>query len=102
MRDGFVIGEGAGILILEELEHAKRRGAPILAEIVGYGMCGDAYHITSPSEDGDGAYRVMRNALRDAGSSRIRSTTSTRTARRRRSEIASKPPRIKRVFGEHA
>lgn len=101
-RDGFVIGEGAGILILEELEFAKKRQAPILAEIVGYGMSGDAYHITSPSEDGEGAYRVMRNALRDA---RIEpDVIDYINAHGTSTEIGDKLETcaVKRAFGDHA
>ena len=101
-RDGFVIGEGAGILILEEMGFALKRGAPILAEVVGYGMSGDAFHITAPSEDADGAVRVMQNTLADASllpeQVEYINAHGTSTPYNDRMETLA----VKKVFGEHA
>jgi 3-oxoacyl-[acyl-carrier-protein] synthase II len=101
-RDGFVVGEGAGLLVLEELEHARRRGATIFCEVLGFGMTGDAHHITAPSEDGDGPARVMQMAIADASLAPedvdYINAHGTSTPLNDRIETLA----IKKVFGEHA
>ena len=101
-RDGFVIGEGAGVIVLETEDHARRRGAPLLCELSGYGASADAYHITAPSIDGDGAARAMKRALDDAGlhaeDVQYINAHGTSTPAGDPAEVAA----VKRVFGEHA
>ena len=101
-RDGFVLSDGAGVLVLEEFEHARRRGARVYAEVIGFGMSGDAYHMTAPSETGDGAARCMQNSLRDAGidAAAVDYVNAHGTSTAAGDVVESNA--VKRVFGDHA
>jgi 3-oxoacyl-[acyl-carrier-protein] synthase II len=101
-RDGFIMGEGSGVIILEELEFARRRGAPIYCELVGYGMSADAFHITAPSEDGDGGMRVMQNAIKQAGirPDQVDYINAHGTSTPFNDKLETRA--IKRVFGDYA